>query len=55
MIGEKDVRDLRLREMPQMGWIDSVRRVLDAKGMSMEQDKRLVLDRDEWRAVLMHP
>ncbi len=47
-----DVRGVRPRGRPRMGWLDSVKRALDAKGMSVEQGRVLVHDRNEWRAIV---
>ncbi len=47
-----DVRGVRPRGRPQMGWMDSVKRALGAKGMSEEQGRMLVCDRKEWIAVV---
>jgi len=35
-INGSDVRGVRLRGRPRMGWMDSVKRALDARGMSVE-------------------
>ena len=51
-ITRSDVRGVRLRGRPRMGWIDSVKRVVDARGMSVEQGRVVVRDRNEWRAVV---
>ncbi len=47
-----DVRGVRKRERPRMGWLDSVKRALGARGMSVEQEKVLVHDRNKWRAIV---
>ncbi len=44
-----DVRGVRPRGRPCMGWLDSVKRVLGTRGMSVEQGRVLVCDRNEWR------
>ncbi len=49
-VTRSDVRGVRGR--PRMGWLDSVKRALGARGMSMEQGRVLVHDRNEWRAVV---
>ncbi len=51
-ITRSDVRGVRARGRPQMGWMDSVKRALGARGMSVEQGRMLVRDRNEWRAVV---
>ncbi len=48
-INRSDVRGVRLKKRPRMGWMDSV---LDARGMSVEQGRVVAHDRDEWRAVV---
>ena len=47
-----DVRVTRPRGRPRTGWMDSVKRVLDPRGMSVEQGRVTVSDRNEWRAVV---
>ncbi len=47
-----DVRGVRPRGKPRMGWMDSVKRALGARGMSVEQGRMLVRDRNEWRAIV---
>ena len=51
-INSSDVRGLRLRRRPEVGRLDSVKRVLHAKGMSMKPGKIFVHDRVEWRAIV---
>ncbi len=51
-ITRSDVRGARPRGGPGMGWIDSVKRVLGARGMSVEQGRMLVRDKNEWRAIM---
>ncbi len=51
-ITRSDVRGVRPRGRPRMGWMDSVKRALGARGMSVEQGRVLVHDRNEWRAVV---
>ncbi len=46
------VRGVRPRGRPRMGWLDSVKRALGARGMSVEQGRVLVHDRNEWRAIV---
>ncbi len=47
-----DVRGVRPRGRPRMGWMDSVKRALGARGMSVEQGRVVVHDRNEWRATV---
>ncbi len=47
-----DVRGVRPRGRPRMGWQDSVKRALGARGMSVEQGGVFVCDRNEWRAIV---
>ncbi len=47
-----DVRGVRPRGRPRMGWLDSVKRALGARGMSVEQGRVFVCDRNEWRAIV---
>ena len=35
-----------------MGWMDSVKRTVDARVMSVEQGRMIVWDADKWRAVV---
>ncbi len=51
-VTRSDVRGVRPRGRPQMGWLDSVKRALGTRGMSMEQGRVLVRDRNEWRATV---
>jgi len=51
-INGSDVRGVRLRGRPGMGWMDGVKRALDARGMSVEQGRVVARDRDEWKAVV---
>ena len=51
-ITRSDVRGVRLRGRPRMGCIDCVKRALDARGMSVEEGRVVVHDRNEWRAVV---
>ena len=36
-----------------MGWIDGVKRALDARGMTVEQGRMIVCDRIDWRAITL--
>ena len=47
-----DVSGVRLRGRPRMGWMNSVKRSLDARRMSVKQGRVVVRERDEWRAVI---
>ncbi len=47
-----DVRGVRPRGRPRMGWLDNVKRALVARGMSVEQGRVVVHDRNEWRAIV---
>ncbi len=51
-ITRSDVRGVTPRGRPRMGWLDSVKRVLGARGMSVEQGRVVVHDRNEWRAIV---
>ena len=51
-INGSDARGVRLRGRPRMGWMDGVKRALDARGMSVEQGRVVARDRDEWKAVV---
>ncbi len=41
-----DVKGVRPRGRPHMGWLDSVKRALGVRGMSVEQGRVLVRDRN---------
>ncbi len=49
-VTRSDVRGVRPRGRPRMGWLDSVKSALGARGMSVEQGRGLMHDRNEWRA-----
>ncbi len=51
-ITRSDVRGVRPRGRPRMGWMDSVKRALGARGISVEQGRIVVRDRNEWRAIV---
>ncbi len=51
-VSRSDVRGVRQRGRPRMGWLDSVMRALGARGMSVEQKRVFVRDRNEWRATV---
>ncbi len=51
-ITRSDVRGVRPRERPRMGWLGSVKRTLGAKGMSVEQGRMVVRNRNKWRAIV---
>ena len=42
----------RLRGRQQTGWMDSVKRAVNGRGMSVEQGRMIVRDRSEWRALV---
>ncbi len=46
------VRGVRPRGRPRMGWMDSVKRLLGARGIYVEQGRVVVCDRNEWRAIV---
>ena len=50
--GGYNVRAVRLRGKPQMGWLDSLKRALNGRGKSVEQGRMIVCDRSEWKAVV---
>ncbi len=47
-----DVKSVRPRRRPCMGQLDSVKRTLGARGMSVEKGSVVVRDRNEWRAIV---
>ena len=47
-----DVRGVKLRGRPQMGWMDDVKRALNERPMFMKQGRMIVHDRGEWRAAV---
>ena len=51
-IVRSDATGVRPRGRPQMGWIDGVKRALDARGMTVEQRRMIVHDGSNWRAVV---
>ncbi len=51
-ITESDVRGVRVRGRPRMGWMDSMKRMLDARRMFVEQGRVVAGERDERRAVV---
>ncbi len=51
-VTRSDVRGIRPRGRPRMRWLESVKRALGARGMSVEQGGVLVCDRNEWRAIV---
>ena len=46
------VSGVRLRGRPRVGLMDSVKRVLDERGMSAEQGRMIMCDRSEWKALV---
>ncbi len=51
-VTRSDVRGVRPRGRPRMGWLDGVKRALGERGMSVEQGRVFVRDRNEWRAIV---
>ncbi len=51
-ITRSNVRDVRSRGRPCMGWPHSVKRVLGARGMSVEPGRVVMHDRNEWRVIV---
>ena len=51
-IVKSNVRSMRLRGRPRTGWIDSVKRALNERVISVEQGMMIVCARSEWRAVM---
>ncbi len=52
MITGSDVRGVRPRERPRMGWIDSVKRASGARGRYVEKGRVVVRDKKEWRTIV---
>ncbi len=51
-ITRSNLRGVRPRGRPLMEWLDCLKRVLGARGMSVEQGRVVVRDRNEWRAIV---
>ncbi len=51
-IMRSNVRSVRPRRRPRMGWLDSVKRALVPRRMSVEQGRVVVRDRNKWRPIL---
>ncbi len=51
-VTRSNVRGVRPRGRPRMGWLDGVMRALGARGMSVKQGRVLVQDRNKWRAIV---
>ncbi len=49
-VTRSDVRGVRPRRRPLMGWLDSVKRALGGRGLSVVRGREVVRDRNEWRA-----
>ena len=47
-----NMKGVRLRERPRIGWMDGLKRVLNERGISVEQGRMIVHDRSEWTAVV---
>ena len=47
-----DVRGVRLRRRPWMGWMDGVKRIFNKRVIYVEQRKMIVHDRGKWREVV---
>ena len=47
-----DVRGVMLRGRPQMGRMNSVKKALNEREMSVDQGRMIVHDRSEWRAAV---
>ena len=51
-IMRSDAGGARLRGRPRLGWMEGVKRALSERGMSVEQGRMIVRDRNEWRRVV---
>ena len=51
-IAKSEVRGVRPRGRPRMGWMDSVKRVLEVRGLSVEQGRITARNRNEWRRIV---
>ena len=51
-ITRSGVRGMRPRGRPRTGWMASVKRALETRGVTVEQGRVIVRDRHEWRAVV---
>ncbi len=51
-ITRSNMRGVRPRGRPRMGWLDSVKKALGARRMSVEQGKVVVHDRNVWGAIV---
>ena len=47
-----NMKGVRLRGRPRIGWMDGLKRVLNERGMFVEQGRMIVHDRSEWTAVV---
>ena len=47
-----EVRGVRARGRPRLGWKDGVRRALDVRGMALAQGEMVARNRTEWREVV---
>ena len=48
-IRRSNLTGVKLRWRPRMGWIDRMKRALNAREMSVEQGKMIVCDRSKWK------
>ena len=48
---ESDVRGVRRRGRPRKCWMDGVKEVLARKGLTIQEAKVSVQDRNEWRSI----
>ncbi len=51
-VTRSNVRGVRPRGRPRMGWLDSMKRALGARGVSVKQGRVFVRDRNERRAIV---
>ena len=47
-----EARGKRPRGRPEKRWMDGVKKALDARGLTVEQGREKVGDRDGWRVVV---
>ena len=51
-IVRSDATGVRSKGRPRMGWIDVVKKALDARGMTVKKGSMVVRDRSDWEAVI---